>query len=581
MCVMKTMMPHLCPRTVRSGWHDEAGIALMSVILLTVVALLLTGALSAVMLTGMRGTSFARSSEIGHAVAEAGLNATVFRIEAATNPTSASQPIGLETYLATSLGNANTGQPRKNTADFAGTLANGSYAVALTDSFAGDNTFTLTSVGTDQASGRKKTLVAVVRGESVDALNYAMFGNRIEFHNHNKVAYGVSLNTSVFSNGSIQVDRGISIIGPTHAVNTILPNTGPASGTAGLPNTVLQPAGQQGDPNPMTSDPDGQVVQTVPGPAVQAFPTFDFYGAQAQATAAGRQLTPTQMTTLIKNAQDYAAALPIPGGSPKYAVATLPAVSYPAGVSAASVPVQVVHYRQQGGSAERSIAIPNGANPNRSIPLGSSDGVMTPAVGTNLYEIRFVGNPLSDTLLYVSGSLLLNYAPTTLVQIQGSLIVNGSVTIHAATEILAWHNRTGDKFVPLDQSLYTDAAGTSTVATTLAQEQATSGGKPSYDVIYSNWPAIAANGKIGIAASPAAFGGPVHIEGAMYSVSESHIHKSDPYESSYAVGSEIADTIHNCQFFSFAYDPQAKKTLGFYSKAAGRVKLSVIRLQDQ
>ena len=61
-------------------------------------------------------------------------------------------------------------------------------------------------------------------------------------------------------------------------------------------------------------------------------------------------------------------------------------------------------------------------------------------------------------------------------------------------------------------------------------------------------------------------------------VAESHFHKSELYETSYAVGSEIADTIHNCQWFSFAYDPQAKRTLGFYSKATGRAMLSVIQL---
>jgi hypothetical protein len=575
------MRLRLWPPAVRRAWHDEAGIALMSAILLTVVALLLTGALSAVMLTGMRGTSFARSSEIGHTVAEAGLNATVFRIEAATNPTLTSQPIGLETYLAKALGVAKSGHPRKNSAHFIGTLANGSYDVALTDASAGDNTLTLTSVGTDQASGRSKTLVAVVRGESVDALNYAMFGNWIEFHNHIKVPYGVSLNTSVYSNGSIQIDRSVSIIGPTQAVNSIWTNTGPASGTLTLPNTVLSPPGQQGDPDPMTTVPPGLVVQTVPGPPVQAFPSFDFYGAQTLASAAGRQLTPIQLNQLIANAVTYAATLTIPGGNPRYATARLPLGSYPAGVARDSVPVEVVHYKQQAGPAERSITIPNRTDPNRSIPLGSPDGVAKPATGTDLYEIRLLGSPVSDTLLYISGNLILKYAPTTLVQIQGSLIVNGSVTVHAATEILAWHNRMGPTLVPLDQSLYTDASGNSTVATTVAEEQAMLGVNKKFDAIYSNWPAIAANGKIGIDSSPNPFGGPVHIEGAIYTVAESHIHKSNPYESSYAVGSEIADNIHNCQFFSFAYDPQAKKTLGLYNKTAGRVKLNVIRLEDR
>jgi hypothetical protein len=60
-------------------------------------------------------------------------------------------------------------------------------------------------------------------------------------------------------------------------------------------------------------------------------------------------------------------------------------------------------------------------------------------------------------------------APTAQLQFQGSLIVNGLASLNAPTEILAWHNRVGPKFVPLGQSLYTDSNGNSTFATTMAQ----------------------------------------------------------------------------------------------------------------
>jgi hypothetical protein len=100
-------------------------------------------------------------------------------------------------------------------------------------------------------------------------------------------------------------------------------------------------------------------------------------------------------------------------------------------------------------------------------------------------------------------------------------------------------------------------------------------------VIFSNWPALAANGRVKLGNSCGSSGGPVHIEGPVYSLAESHIHKSNTYESSYAVGSEIADVIHNCQWFSFAYDPRARFTLGLSGRVSGRSALQIIRLEER
>ena len=549
---------------------NEAGVALVWALMLSLVGLLLTGALSMVLLSGMKATSTARSSEVAHALAEAGVNATIFQIEAATNPGSGA--IGIETYLTTALGAANPGTRRAGARQFTGTLTGGSYAATLSDPSAGDNVFTLTSVGRDQVSGRTRTMVAFVRQQPVAALSYALFGNQVHFDNHNKVTYGLTLNTTVYSNASVLIDRGVRINGLVQAVSTVEPNTGPASGTASVPNTILSPPGQQGDPDPMTSDPDGPVVQVVPAPPILPFPTFDFYAAQAAAAASGRSLTSGQLNALTVAAQAYANGRPSDGQA--YA---LPQSSYPAGLSATNIPINVIHYKTSSANPHpRDIAVPNASNPDAFVPLGSSNGTSNPAGGTHLYEIQFVGNPLSDTLLYVQASLNLAGPTTTLLQFQGSIIVNGAVQINAPTEILAWDNRTGPNFVALGQSLYTDSNGNSTVATTLA---GAAPGQP-YDIIYSDWPAIAANGAIKVAASGSNQGGPVHIEGTVYSVAESHFHKSDPKESSYAVGSEIADTVHNCQWFSFAYDPRAKFTRGLFGKVSGRAQLQVIRLED-
>ncbi len=97
----------------------------------------------------------------------------------------------------------------------------------------------------------------VVRAEPVEALNYAMFGNNIEFHNHQKAPNALVLNSSIYSNSTIEIDKAVSISGPTQAVNTILPNFGPASGDGTLPNTFLSPDGRPGS---------GHIRSRSPGP---------------------------------------------------------------------------------------------------------------------------------------------------------------------------------------------------------------------------------------------------------------------------------------------------------------------------
>jgi hypothetical protein len=557
------------PRTLLRSPRREAGIALVSVLLLTMIALVLTGALSALMLTGMRGTSLARSGEVSYTVAQAGINTAIFRVEAGTSP--ATGPISVEAYLNGVLG----GAAHAGTYTFTGTVTGGSYTATLSDPVPGDGILTLTAVGTDTASGRSRTLVAILRAEPVSALSYAMFGNKINFHNHNKTNYGVSMNTSMFSNGNIQIDKGVRINGPAQAVLKILPNQGSAPS-----DTILTPAGEQGDPNPMTTVPGAQVVQVVPAPPIQPFPTFDFYGARVAAEAAGRDLTPTELYQLINAAKAFAATpamTPTAGASRR---GLLPAGNYPPGVDPIKVPINVIRYNQlAGGPSLRTIAVPNADDPNAVVAVGAFFGTgPSNFASPSIIEIQFTANPLvADNLLYVTGPVALNDGSDNLLQIQGGLVVNGSITVNMALELLAWHNRTGNKVVPLGGSLYVNDAGNSSFATTAAQVA----DPANFDLLYSNWPAIAANGAIKLSDSGPHWGGPVHIEGLVYTVAESHFHKSLARESSYAVGGEVAETIHNCQFFSFAYDPQVVSTRGLYSKVAGRVKLDVIRLEDR
>ena len=545
----------------RTG-EQERGAGLILVVLLVGLSMVLTGGLVSLINSTTRQTTSARMREEAYGVAEAAINQTIFKMEAAMGNPAALKDI--ETYLTDELGVGHAG-----TRDFAGSLENGNYTVTLRDPVAGDTMFQLDATAR-LTSGASRDLTAMVRGEPVTALNYALFGNYIHFDNHNKVAFGVTLNTSIFSNSGILIDKGIRIMGPVQAVQFIRPNTGPSSGEA-LPDSVLSPAGQQGDPDPSPVVATAPVVQVQPPPGLQPFPSFDFASVGATAATAGRSLTAAQFTTLLNNARAY--ALTLTGAADLTTDLTnvqfrpLPAGQYPVGISDANVPVSVVHYKSADPAQHRKIHVPNVDNPGMTVELGSPDGVAAGPADT--YEIIFEGNPLPnvDSLIYVPDPLTISLATDTLMRMEGSLAVNGQFTLHAASEMLAWENRQAPWFVPLGTTLYDFAQNAGDVA------------NPAKDIRYYRYPAIAANGGIKIDKSGAGMGGPTHIEGAVYTVAESHLHRSDARERAYSVGSEIADTIHNCEFFSFAYDPEARSTLGFSNRLTGRPRLMIVRLE--
>jgi hypothetical protein len=54
----------------------------------------------------------------------------------------------------------------------------------------------------------------------------------------------------------------------------------------------------------------------------------------------------------------------------------------------------------------------------------------------------------------------------------------------------------------------------------------------------------------------------------VYTISESHLHRSDPHAPAYTVGSEIA------------YDAVSLSLSGFYERISARPTLKIIRLED-
>ncbi len=65
-------------------------------------------------------------------------------------------------------------------------------------------------------------------------------------------------------------------------------------------------------------------------------------------------------------------------------------------------------------------------------------------------------------------------------------------------------------------------------------------------------------------------GGPVTIEGLVYSEGEVHIHQSDPYNAVAMEGIQIADKVHNCEWFWFNYAPCSG--LGGFGGSGGEVE---------
>jgi hypothetical protein len=97
------------------------------------------------------------------------------------------------------------------------------------------------------------------------------------------------------------------------------------------------------------------------------------------------------------------------------------------------------------------------------------------------------------------------------------------------------------------------------------------------DVHYSDFPALVGIQGLKIDKSD---GGPTHIEGTIYTMDESHFHRSNVYEKAFVMGSEIADTVHNCEYISFLYDPEVKNTKGFAERLNGRVNLDQLSFDE-
>ncbi len=568
---------------------SEHGIALVMVMLLVVMSTIMVGALTTSLINTSNQTRRTRAYEQAYGIGLGAINKVIFEMEAAMGGNNAPDTIvELEDFLTAQFGNSN----HTGTVTYTGTVDGTAYTVRLTDAAKDDEKFQLAAeVDYD---GNTRQVIALVKGpDIVEALRFAIFGNYIHFDNHAKVNYGINLLTTIYSNSGIDIDKGVKITGLLQAANYISPNSGPADGEAGVADTILTMPGEQGDPNPAPVVASAPVIQAIPPPPVKEFPNFEFAEVKAITDPLGRTIPPGLWENLLDSARAYAVLQPA-HPTDRYA---LPDSEYPGSLTSADIPIEVMH---RDSSTPRIIRVPNVDAPNYYVELGTASGACTDALptpcpaGTNVvdtYEIifkhqgsgtandtRIYGN---DSILYIEGNAEIDQPTDTLVRIEGSLIINGSFSFKSAGEILAWENRQAPWFEDLNNSIYDQHGNTTSdpvdgigdFATDLAEVTT---GAADYDLQHSGYPALAANGKIKIDGS----GGPAHVEGVIYTPSESHLHRSDPHAPAYTVGSEIADVIHNCQFFSFAYDAESLSLYGFYERISARPTLKIIRLED-
>jgi hypothetical protein len=376
-----------------------------------------------------------------------------------------------------------------------------------------------------------------------ESMSYAFFGNRVEFHNHNGVPYGVIMYTSVFSNSDCNVDSAIQIEGQIVAVEKVELNKGPRGNHE--PYAVVNPMPIQGDSKPMAG-----VRTTSPPPQIIPFPKFRFEEAKQIAINHG---------TYFPNNQAFLNYLMDPSRT------------------------KIFYQNSADPATWRVIDAPTPQDLDRRFPIGDLNGdqKLDPLLEKHtvyVYELTAANpNDLTyDNIYYVEGSLKLAFDMRRMVRIEGSLIVTGSLDIECAGEFLQFEERDSvakdsvlrdANELDTNRSSILDGNGDGIPDRlcdldgdgSLLDFRSPTASAITMDRHYSRYPAIVAGNDLKIGGDK---GGPVHIEGTMYTAGASHLHRSEAWGPVFVLGNEIADFIHNCEYISFQYDSEIRYTIG-------------------
>ncbi len=470
-----------------------------------------------------------------------------------------------------------------------GPAGEGLYTLYFVDNADGDDNPAIESdkrlyiVGIGRTGPTRRAIIADVEIPPTQALAYALFGNYVHFDNHNELPNMLEIQSSVFSNGDILVAQAIKIRGEVKAVGQLFLNQGPGTGApalSGYPAIVEDPSGDAQGTKSMTdgSAGDGSGVDypasnmggVVGGKAVAPFtddatdgtPGSPFYGpdrgvlipetipfpnvpwadikTRAQATGTYFASEADFMTYINQFKEPFNPVLTNAGfvEDTTGSVGNLFRVYKPnpsGGV----------------GLVPEDIPICMDMNKDKVCDAAAGDTLGLAArymvTATNTASIDANGAPAR--FFYIEGGIDLLLPSNEVLYLEGCLVSPAFVYIHAPyfQKSIIDRNNDGDYDDLVDFAL----------------------------------PAIIAGTKIKIdKTGTSGMGGPVHIEGVVYTTGESHLHKSFPYETAYIKGTEIADTVHNCQFFSFEYWPAVKSVKIFSPVQSGKVLTNTLLWQE-
>ena len=289
--------------------NSQQGVALIMVMSLALLSMALKGAMVTMLVSSTNQTNMVKSWEESYGTSLGAIHKTIFQIEAvcggSTPPYSVKE---VEAYLTEELG----GSAHTGTKTFTGTIDGQSYSVAMTDPTPSTVDDLLQLQATVNQDGMTRTVIALVKGpDQVEALKYALYGNYIHFDNHAHLTGALTLETSIFSNSGVLVDKGVTINGSVEAVQYVSANTGPADSDAGVPDTIFGTSGspvpaRQGDPDPSPTVSSAPVMQVVPPPPLKEFPSVDFDEIETLADGANRKMVGGHFEQLLDSARAYA-----------------------------------------------------------------------------------------------------------------------------------------------------------------------------------------------------------------------------------------------------------------------------------
>ena len=601
----------------RYARRSDDGVAMLFVIAIGMVVTALVIAMFSSVLQTSATARTQRNITSAQAAAEAGINDAVFKLSQYTN--------GVSNWSKYTQGASQWTQTTNPFTPAGGTFgSNASYSVWVTGPVAGSGNYILWSKGTYGSNSR--TIRAEIAQGSPQAFDYSMFASKgIDIHHHSSYLSPLVWTTSVHSNGYINLDYSSEFtVNSMEAVGNILMAKGGGStpsfnitapynwydalSNKCFPGGMTKPAGA--DPTGTGScvgDPKYSANATIYGTVNAGSITINSHG-QVLPAAGGLLDTGQSIDTQPGNV--YAGSATIGGTTyttqtaangctacGKGASATAGQISGSLNIGSQYVPKTIAFPSiQLSNSVYHTNAAATGhlftasgtflnyiTDPTKGLYRQiNSQGQMVAWDGTSAPDVIYLNGDWDIS----GGAVTLNYGtiqnmvhaatgtngPAPMIVVQGSLIVeNGSLKLNAGLVMVGAGNNVDFLRKVSGQPISIDTSRSSTglldPAATMPAVLAVGGSIDSSDYDSdSNWTSSATY-------EPAK-ATPVYIRGLVYSASwnattgtvvpeNQHWHNFDPKNLQKIYGAQVGAQLHNCNNFSFSYDPLVKNAFGF------------------